>query len=229
MAFKALLGRTYLITGASGCLGGVAARTLALEGATVILMGRNIKKLESLYDALEASGTPQPAIYPLDLEGAQEGDYATLADRLQESLGRLDGIIHCAADLGHLTPLFGMDGNGWQRLLKINLLGPILLTQALVPLIRRSAGAVVFFGDSAVGEGKAFWGAYGVSKVALRAYARILGAENESAKMVSEVLTPGPIRSPIRLKAYPGEALNSLKDPEDIQEALLRLCLHPSS
>ena len=98
-----------------------------------------------------------------------------------------------------------------------------------MPLIRLSAGAVVFFGDSAVGEGKAFWGAYGVSKVALRAYARILGAENESAKMVSEVLTPGPIRSPIRLKAYPGEALNSLKDPEDIQEALLRLCLHPSS
>lgn len=229
MTSKRLKDRTYLITGASGCLGGVAARTLACEGATVVLMGRNIKKLESLYDALERAGAPKPAIYPLDLEGAQEVDYATLADRLQESLGGLDGIIHCAADLGHLTPLSGIDGDRWQRLLKINLLGPILLTQALLPLIQRSAGSVVFFGDSAVGEGKAFWGAYGVSKVALAGYARILSAENESAKISSLIFTPGPIRSPIRLKAYPGEALKGLKDPEDIQEALLKITLHPSS
>jgi NAD(P)-dependent dehydrogenase (short-subunit alcohol dehydrogenase family) len=129
-----------------------------------------------------------------------------------------------------LTPLFGIDGDRWQRLLKINLLGPILLTQALLPLIQRSAaGSVVFFGDSAVGEGKAFWGAYGVSKVALGGYARILSAENESAKILSLVFTPGPIRSPIRLKAYPGEALKGLKNPEDIQEALLKITLHPSS
>ena len=229
MTSKRLKDRTYLITGASGCLGGVAARTLACEGATVVLMGRNIKKLESLYDALEGAGAPKPAIYPLDLEGAQEADYATLADRLQESLGGLDGIIHCAADLGHLTPLSGIDEDRWQRLLKINLLGPILLTQALLPLIQRSAGSVVFFGDSAVGEGKAFWGAYGVSKVALAGYARILSAENESAKILSLIFTPGPIRSPIRLKAYPGEALKGLKDPEDIEEALLKITLHPSS
>ena len=135
MNHPSLEGRVILITGATGALGSVAAKACAQAGATVILLGRHIRKLEKLYDEIVSQGGRKPAIYPLDLAGASEQDYADLADTLRQELGGLYGLMHCAAELGHLMPLSEIDGTRWQRLLQVNLTAPFLLTRAVGKLL----------------------------------------------------------------------------------------------
>ena len=210
----ALKDRIILITGASGALGSVIAKACAREGATVVLLGRSIPKLEKLYDDITASGGPTPALYPLDLAGASEQDYRDLAATLKQQLGGLHGLVHCAAELGHLVPLTDLTGERWQRLLHVNLTAPFMLTRELTTLMMASGQAsIVFVGDSAVGDGKAYWGAYGVAKIALGGYVRILADETENFGLCATLFTPGPMRSPIRLRAYPAENRETLPDP----------------
>jgi NAD(P)-dependent dehydrogenase (short-subunit alcohol dehydrogenase family) len=229
MKGNALKDRVVLITGATGGLGAVAARAAAKAGATVVLLGRTIPKLEKLYDAIVADGGPTPAIYPMDLGGASEKDFLDLATVVEEQLGGLHGLMHCAAELGNLSPLADVDGDRWARLLHVNLTAPFLLTRELLPLLVKSGrGSVVFTGDSAVGAGKAYWGAYGVAKLGLQGYANILAEETESFGLKVYVFTPGPMRSNIRLRAYPGETAASLPAPEIHAERIVGL-LGPSS
>ncbi|MFM8445687.1 MAG: SDR family NAD(P)-dependent oxidoreductase, partial [Methylococcus sp.] len=156
-----------------------------------------------------------------------ETDYAELAEALTQELGGLQGLMHCAAELGHLGPLRDIDGPRWQRLLHINLTAPFLLTQALIPLMTKAGeGKVIFVGDSAVGDGKAFWGAYGVAKSGLATYSRILDEESASFGVRAKVFTPGPMRSPIRLRAYPGESLAALPEPRVHAETIVCLLGH---
>lgn len=226
MSGGVLAGRVVLVTGAAGGLGSVAAKASARAGATVVLLGRTLRKLEQLYDEIVAEGSPQPAIYPLDLAGASEKDYAELAATLERELGSLHGLVHAAAELGYLGPLSDLDGGRWQRLLHVNLTAPFLLTRAVLSLMAGTGqGSVVFVGDSAVGQGKAYWGAYGVAKIALEGYARILVAENESRGIKVHFFTPGPMRTAIRHQAYTGENRDGLPGPGIHAEALVRLLI----
>jgi NAD(P)-dependent dehydrogenase (short-subunit alcohol dehydrogenase family) len=216
--------RIVLVTGATGGLGSVAARACARAGATVVLLGRTIPKLEKLYDRIVAEGGPQPAIYPLDLAGASEKDYLDLATVLERELGGLHGLMHCAAELGNLGPLADVDGERWTRLLHVNLTAPFLLTRELLALMVKSgSGSVVFVGDSAVGTGKAYWGAYGVAKLGLSGYANILADETESFGLKVYVFIPGPMRTNLRRRAYPGENPESLAAPDIHAEQIVRL------
>ncbi len=223
--------RIVLVTGATGALGSATARACARAGATVVLLSRTIPKLEKLYDAIVAEGGAQPAIYPLDLAGASEKDYFDLATTLKEQLGALHGVVHCAAELGNLGPLVDVTGERWQRLLHVNLTAPFLMTRELLPLLIKSgAGTAVFIGDSGVGDGKAYWGAYGVAKIALRGYTRILADETEGFGLGVHLFTPDPMRGPIRRSAFPGENPESLATPETQAEHIVRLLgQNPSS
>lgn len=224
MTGMTLKDRVVLVTGATGGLGSVAARACAREGATVVLLGRTISKLQKLYDQIIADGGPQPAIYPLDLAGASEKDYLDLATVLEQELGALHGLLHCAAELGNLCPLADIDGERWARLLHVNLTAPFLLTRELLALMVKSGnGSVVFVGDSAVGEGKAYWGAYGVAKAGLKGYANILADETESFGLKVYVFVPGPMLSNIRRRAYPGEIPESLAAPDIHAERIVHL------
>ena len=224
MSEKPLEGCNVLVTGAAGGLGSVAAKASARAGATVVLLGRTIRKLEKIYDEIAAEGGPQPALYPLDLAGASENDYAELAATLTRELGGLHGLVHAAAELGYLGPLRDVDGVRWQRLLHVNLTAPFLMTRELLPVMAETGRAsVVFVGDSAVGEGKAYWGAYGVAKIGLEAYARILAAENENSGTRIHFFRPGPMRTAIRHQAYTGENRENLPDPGVHAETLVQL------
>src|SRR5690554_4499784 len=77
-----LAGRVLLVTGAGDGIGRSAALAFAAHGATVVLLGRTVRKLEAVYDQIVAAGHPQPGIYPMNLEGAAVDDYATLARTL---------------------------------------------------------------------------------------------------------------------------------------------------
>lgn len=217
--------RVILVTGASDGIGAAAAKSFAAHGATVILLGRSIRKLEKVYDEIEQSGGPQPAIYPMNLEGAAPKDYDDLANTLQQEFGRLDGLLHNAALLGTLTPLEQYDLEQWAKVMQVNLHAPYLLTRALLPALKNSADASVLFTSSSVGrKGRAYWGAYGITKAASENMMEIWADELEANTHIRvNSIDPGAVRTTMRAKAYPGEDPNALPRPEEILTVYLYL------
>lgn len=217
--------RVILVTGAGTGIGRVAAKTYAAQGATVILLGRTISKLEAVYDEILAQGSPEPAIYPLNLEGASWPDYQSMADRLYEEFGRLDGILHNAAVLGRISPVQSYNPGLWQQVMQINFNGPVMMQQALIALLEQSEDASVIFTSSSVGrQGKAFWGAYAASKFAVEGFSQVLAQELENTSAIRvNTLNPGATRTQMRCDAYPAENPATVRAPEEIMGTYLYL------
>ena len=213
-ADDALAGRVVLVTGAHGGLGAAAALAAARCGATLVLLGRRVPKLNQVYDAVEAAGGKQPALYPLDLEGASPADYADLAARILDECGRLDGILHAAAGFKGLTPLALTEPEDWLGALHVNLSAPLLLTQACLPLLEQATdAAVVFVLDDPERVGHAYWGGYGVAKFGLLGLVPMLAEELAGGPVRVSGLLPGPMRTSLRGRAWFGEDPGSVPPP----------------
>lgn len=210
--------RVVLVTGAGGGIGMAVSRAFAAHGATVVLLGRTVRKLEAVYDLIVSAGGPTPAIYPLDLEGAVPEDYAELAERLADDLGRLDGLLHNAGMLGPLCPLEHYPPQQWLRVTQVNQHAPFLLTRACLALLEQAPDASVVFTSSGVGRrGRAYWGAYAVTKFAIEGMMQVLADELEANTSVrANSINPGPVRTAMRAAAYPAEDPAGLAAPEDV-------------
>jgi NAD(P)-dependent dehydrogenase (short-subunit alcohol dehydrogenase family) len=162
---------------------------------------------------------------PLDLEKAVAADYDRIAAAIEGKYGRLDGLVHCAALLGTLTPIDQYDVPTWCRVLHVNLTAAFALTQVLLPALRRSADASVIFTSSGVGRrGRAYWGAYAVSKFAVEGFVQVLADELAGNSTVRvNAINPGKVRTTMRRQAYPSENLLSLPLPETVLEPYLKL------
>ena len=217
--------RVVLVTGASGGLGAPLARACAARGATVILHGRIVRKLEALYDEIVAAQNPEPVILPLDLAKAAADDFGNVANALQAQLGRLDGIVHTAAMLGSLGPLEHQSFDSWLSLLRVNVAAPMGLTRALMPLLDAAPDAsVVFTLDNRGEQPRAYWGGYAVTKAGVATLARELADEWENRPHLRiNAVVPGPIRSPLRGQTHPGEDRASLPAPDTLVPLYLHL------
>ena len=220
--------RVYLVTGAAAGLGRAISRALAEAGATVILLDKDVAGLEAAYDEIEALGAPQPAILSLDLEGAEAGDYDQLVATVREELGRLDGIVHAAAVLGGLAPIADYPPTVWTSVLATNLNGPFLVTRACLPLLEDAPDPAVVFVSDAVGEqGKAYWGAYAVSKAGMETLARILADESEQSPLRVHTVIPGPMATSIQSEAFAGATPEEWPDPAERAPGFARLLADP--
>lgn len=218
--------RIIMVTGAGSGIGRTAAKTYAAYGATVILLGRTISKLESVYDEIEAAGHPKPAIVPLNLEGAAVKDYEEMAMTIEDNFGQLDGLLHNAAILGQRTPVEQYDPETWNRVMQVNATAPFLLSRALIPLLRKSSDASVIFTSSSVGrKAKAYWGAYSVSKFALEGLSQLMADELDDERHNIRVnsLNPGATRTNMRAHAYPAENPATNPTPEELMPSYLYL------
>ncbi|MGH8041659.1 MAG: SDR family NAD(P)-dependent oxidoreductase [Rudaea sp.] len=216
--------RVVLVTGAAGGLGRTSALAATRAGARVILLGRRIARLEKVYDEVAALGAGTPALYPLDLAGASPRDYAELAATLEREYGRLDGIVHAAAQFEGLQPAADIAADDWLRGIHVNLSAPFLLTQACLPLLRGAAQtSVVFVLDDPARMGRAYWGAYGVAKHALAGLVSILRAEWETTSVRAHALLPAPMRTRLRSAAYYGENALDLPLPDAAAAAVVYL------
>jgi NAD(P)-dependent dehydrogenase (short-subunit alcohol dehydrogenase family) len=212
--------RVILITGASDGLGRVVANQAAAHGATIILLSKTINKLEHVYDEIEAAGGPQPAIYPMNLEGATVKDYDDLATNIEKEFGRLDGLVNNAAWLGDMTPIVLYKPETWSRVITVNLHAPFLLTQACLPLLGRAEDPAIIFSTHDVQ--RAYWGAYGVAKAGLEGFMKILAAESQGdIKIRVNGIDTGPIRTHLRRQAYPAEVATDHPLPEVVAPAYL--------
>ena len=221
----ALKGRVVLIAGAAGGLGSAAAVACAKAGASTVLLGRKVAPLNRVYDAIKAVG-PEPMLYPLDLEGAGPDDYDQLAEALDGEFGRLDGLLHCAAEFKGLTPLLHTDPADFARAIHVDLTARWWLTQACLPLLAKSdAGAVVFALDDVTrdgGEG-AFWGGYGLAQAGQATLVSMLQAElGERGPRVSG-FRPGPMRTALRGKAYQPNTDLDARPPAEVADAVVAL------
>lgn len=220
-----LAGRTILVTGAGDGIGRAAALAYAEYGATVILLGRTLAKLESVYDTIEAAGGTQPAIYPMNLEGATDHDYFEMAERLGSEFGVLDGLLHNAAQVKLLSRLDDYDISTWHQIMQVNLNAPFMMTQACLPLLRKSSDASVIFTSDEVGrKAKAYWGAYAVSKFGIEGLMQVLAEETrESSNIRVNSIDPGATRTNLRAHTYPGEDPQTVKLPETLMPLYLWL------
>lgn len=213
-----LQGRIILVTGAGDGIGKAAAKAYAAQGATVILLGRTLEKLEQVYDEIEAAGYPQPALVPLNLEGASEHDYVELASTLEQEFGHIDGLLNNASILGLRTPIDSYDASTWQQVMQVNVNGTFMLTQALLPLLKESDSASIIFTSSSVGrKGRAYWGAYAVSKFATEGMMQTLADELDTTTNIRvNCINPGATRTQMRTVAYPGEPPTNNPTPDEI-------------
>jgi NAD(P)-dependent dehydrogenase (short-subunit alcohol dehydrogenase family) len=225
-----LSGRVILVTGAGAGIGRALAKASAGLGATVILLGRTSSRLESVYDEICAAGGPEPAIFPLNLERAGGEDYDRLSGAIEEQWGQLDGVVHNAGVLGGRSPIEHHDVGEWQRVLHVNLTAPFILCRCLLPLLMKSPDASVIFTSSGVGrQGKAYWGAYSVSKFGIEGLSQVLADElGNKPNIRVNAVNPGATRTAMRAAAYPAEDPAELRTPEEILGVYLYL-LGPDS
>jgi len=218
-----LVERVILVTGADSGIGEALARRCAVCGATVVLLSHQTRALETVYDGIEAAGGPQPAIYPMNLEGATAHDYDELADTLSGTFGRLDGLVNNAASVSGLTPLRHYDAERWASVMAVNLHAPFLLTRACLPLLEKASDASIVF--STHDCTRAFWGAYGVAKQGVLGLMRILAQEyldTEPEIRVNGVDT-GPVHTRLHLQNYPGTRPGEIPAPEEVVAPYLYL------
>ena len=220
-----LANKTILITGASDGIGKACAKAYAEYGATVILLGRDQQKLEAVYDEIEAAHPGRVVIHPLDFKAASMDDFKTLAESLNEQFECLDGLIHNAALLGARSPIEFYPEQDWDDLMQVNVTAVFKLTQTLMPALNRSPDARVLFISSSVGRlGRAFWGAYAVSKFALEGLMQTMAEEVENTTAIRvNSLNPGGTRTNLRRDAYPAENPETQPTAESLMPVYLYL------
>lgn len=219
----ALAGRVVLVCGAYGGLGREASLACAGAGARLVLLGRKVAKLNRLHEAVVREGG-EAVLYPLDLEGAGADDYAEMAARIGEAFGRLDGVLHCAAEFRGLTPLEHTDPAAFARAVHVNLTARWWLAQACLPLLRQAEdGALVFALDDPGRSGQAYWGGYGIAQQAQQALVAMLHAELATSPVRVSGLRPGPMRTALRARAYVDREEAMADDPAAYAQACVRL------
>ena len=219
-----LNGKVILVTGANKGFGLAISMDLAKAGATVIMLGRDLSSLEYAYDAVVDAGYKEPILYPLDLEGASPENYQELQDNIIEKFNRLDGLIHNAAILGMQMPIDQYDIKLWYSTLQINLSAPFMLTQFLIPALKKSDDARILFLSSSVGrKARAYWGAYSVSKFGLEGLAMTLSEELEKTKIKVNTINPGKMRTEMRRAAYPAEDASTVPKPGEKSSVIVYL------
>lgn len=208
-----LVDHVVLVTGAGQGLGRAAAIAAAAAGATVILHGRNVAKLEAVYDDIVAASGPTPAILPLDYLKAEQVDLTQFAEAIHQAFGKLDGIFHAASHMSPLKPLAETPLAAWRVHLAVNVAIPAAMTSALLPLLNKSGrGSVVFLTETHALNPTAFWGAFATAKSALTALTTMLAAENSKVRF--NCCLPGPVASPCRAQSHPAEAAATLPAPQ---------------
>lgn len=206
--------RTILVTGAGDGIGKAVALSLGKAGASVILLGKTVKKLEQVYDELVELGAPQPAIFPMNFEGATADDFDSLKSTLAEHFGHIDGLFNNIGWLGASAPIEMFDIELWYKILQINLNAPFMLTRACIPLLKQSEHAAVVFNSDE--KTSAYWGAYGIAKAGINALSHIVADELENAGVQVNTFNPEAVRGNFRRRAYPGEDSSTLPSSDDV-------------
>ena len=217
--------KVILVTGGGSGIGRQAGLTFAAFGAEVILLGKNSSNLNETYSLFEKNNLKKPILQAIDFETAEEEDFKKISEAVLKEFGKLDGLLNNASILGTKTSIQNYDINEWRRVSKINFESSLLLTRSLLPVLQIPDNSSIVFTSSGVGrKGKAYWGAYAISKFATEGLVQILSEELEKTSGIRvNAINPGAVRTKMRAQAYPAEDPKTLKNPKEIMNAYLFL------
>ena len=217
--------KVILVTGGGSGIGRQAGLTFAAFGAEVILLGKNSSNLNETYSLFEKNNLKKPILQAIDFEIAEEEDFKKISEEVLKEFGKLDGLLNNAGILGTKTSIQNYDINEWRRVSKINFESSLLLTRSLLPVLQIPDNSSIVFTSSGVGrKGKAYWGAYAISKFATEGLVQILSEELEKTSGIRvNAINPGAVRTKMRAQAYPAEDPKTLKNPKEIMNAYLFL------
>jgi len=219
-----LEGRIILVTGATDGIGREAALTYARHGAEVLLLGRNDEKLSQVAAEIATLTGKSGKTFVLDMNSATPETCQTLAASIAAEVPRLDGLLHNAGVLGDIAPMSEINPHVWREVMQVNVDATFWLTQALLPLLLKSAAGSLVFTTSSVGRtGRAGWGSYAVSKFATEGMMQVLADEYKDRHLRVNCINPGGTRTKMRASAFPQEDANKLKTPADLMPLYLYL------
>ena len=211
---KPLKDRLALVTGASRGIGRALALALAQHGAHVVVVARTIGALEELDDEIRKDGG-KATLLQMDLSKGEKIDQ--LGPTLFQRWGKLDIFVGNAGILGPLSPLHHVTEDAWNSVIDVNLSANWRLIRTLDPLLKRAEAGRAVFLTSAAATGKyAYWGPYAVSKAGLEALVKTYAHELADTPVRVNLVNPGPVRTAMRAKAFPGEDPSTLPAPEEL-------------
>lgn len=218
-------GKTILVTGAADGIGKAVTIALAEQGATVLMLDKKSRHLEKLFDQIVERGYAEPVILPVDLMKITPETATQLAQSVSDEFGKLDGLLHNAAELGSPSPLDQYDMQYWNTVMHTNLQAPYVLTRALLPLLKQEYKTNVVFTSADVGrDATAYWGAYSIAYAGVEAQMSIWAQELEKiSKVRVNSIDPGAVRTVLRRRSHPGESQESLPAPQSITPAYLKI------
>ena len=217
--------KTIMVTGAADGIGRAVTIALADAGATVLMLDKKARHLEKLYDQIMEQNHVEPIILPVDLMEIDPESATRLAQAVSDDFGRLDGLLHNAAELGSPSPLDQYDIEYWNETMHTNLQAPYFLTRALLPLLKSDYQTNVLFTTADVGRApEAYWGAYSIAYAGVEAQMKIWAEELENTSNIRvNSLDPGAVRTSLRRRSHPGENQETLASPQSITGAYLKL------
>ena len=220
-----LKNKTIVISGAGSGIGRQAAKSFSLHGANLILLSKNIEKLETLYDEIVKEKEKNVIIQPINYEIAEEKDFEEIILAIKSEYPSIDGLLNNAGVLGEKKPLEQYDYARWKNVLKVNIDASFLLTKSLLPLLKGSKNSSIIFTSSGVGRrGRAYWGAYSISKFATEAMMQIFSEELQNTSSVRvNCINPGAVRTKMREAAYPAENPEANPSADEIMKPYLYL------
>ncbi len=222
---ESLKDKVIVISGGGSGIGKAAALSFGNHGADLVLIGKSIENLESTYEDFLKTELKPPLLHSMDFESASEKDYQEINKVIMNEFGRLDGLLNNASILGDRTPLENYKFDVWKKVFEVNVHASFLLTKSLMPSLKLSKNASVIFTSSGVGKiGKAYWGAYSLSKFSTESMMQIFSEELENTSNIRvNSINPGRVRTKMRASAYPAEDPLSVSDAKDIMSAYLYL------
>lgn len=214
--------KTVIVTGAAGGLGSALVLEAVRAGWNTVMVDKNRRALEQAYDRAEQEGGGNAVLFPADLEGAGPDDYDTMLASINSEFGGLTALVHCAARFDSLTPIEHISPADWLGHMQVNLNAAWLLSVKCIPLLRESApGRLVFLLEDMKKMEGPLWGAYGISKLALKSLVEKLARECKPAEIEVRGVDPGPMSTPLRARAYHSEHPRTQQAPSIVAEKIM--------
>jgi len=218
---QSLENRIIMVTGASKGIGKAVAIALGKAKVNVVAIARNPKGLAATQDAIEAVGGRCLCV-PFDLKDFD--DYGKLFLALKDQIPHLDGLVHCGGSMDRCVPLQYVKVDKFRDALDVHLTAPNMLTQMMLPLLRRAESAsIIFTTCDMVDENQNNWNAYGFAKRALSYAAAMWQGEHPDKPYRFNTLNPGRVRTDLFKRAFPGLMPDVVPEAESVAPAYLFL------